>query len=327
MRKKIWFGIFAMGFCLSISCNALSAEKLRVVFPIMGIALSPSWVAVEKGMWRKNGLDVELILLTGGGRVVPALVSGSAQVLLAADTGVIMAIHQGMDLVRLGVTTNSLPSSLFTVPDIQSVRDLKGKVLGVSRGRDASYVRLTKLLRDHGVNSSEDVKFLTIGEGQAARVSALKARIIHGTVLSPPFDMAATKEGLKMLAKLDIPTTGGTITTTTSFLKANRGILVNFLKGYIEGVHFLLRNKDESMKVLSKYLRNPDMTTMGYFYDHVSQRAERGLRPNAESVLFVNDLVAMDDPKAKRLSDKDYWDLSLLDEIQQSGFIDRLYKE
>ena len=81
------------------------------------------------------------------------------------------------------------------------------------------------------------------------------------------------------------------------------------------------------MKVLSKYLRNPDMTTMGYFYDHVSQRAERGLRPNAESVLFVNDLVAMDDPKAKRLSDKDYWDLSLLEEIQQSGFIDRLYKE
>lgn len=270
---------------------------------------------------------MELILLSGGSQVVPALVSGSVQLLIATDTGVTIAILQGMDLVRLGVTTNSLPSSLLTLPGIQSVQDLKGKVLGVSRGRDASYVRLAKLLRDHGIDPSNEVKFLPIGEGQSGRLAALKAKVVHGTALSPPMDFVASKEGFKMLAKLDMPITGGTISTTVTFLRQNRDLLINFLKGYIEGIHYMLGHKDESLKVFSKYLRNPDVATLDHFYDEITHRVERGLRPNPESVRSMINLIAMDDPKAKRLTERDYWDLSLIEQIQQSGFVEQLYKE
>jgi NitT/TauT family transport system substrate-binding protein len=312
---------------LSIAADPLySTEQLRVAYPALAPGSSPLWVPLEKGIWKKHGLDVELILLTGGGRAIPALLSNSIQVLVGSDTGVIQAIAQGADVVRLGVTMNSLGNSLLTNPGIRSVQELKGKVLGIGLGRDASYARLAKLLRDSGLNPTSDVKFLPIGGGQGARLSALKAGVIHGTMLFPPLDLVATKEGLKVLQKLDVPTIGGGINVTAPFLRHNRKALVNFLRGYMEGIHYMITHKQESLEVFAKYFQNPDLTTMAYLYGDVIGRVERSLQPNFESVRFLIDIVAQDSPKAKQLSERDHWDLSLTEEIRRSGFIDQLYK-
>ena len=317
--------VFAL--CLSLPTASLPAEKQRVAYPSLGLALSPSWVTLEKGFWRKYGLDVELILLSGGGKMVPALVSGSVQILLASDPEVTTAIARGVDLTKLGVTTNTFGASLVTQPDIQSIRDLKGKVLGVGRGRDASYTRLVKLLRDNGLNPNDDVKFLAIGQAPSARLQALKAKIIQGTVLSPPLDRVATREGLKLLAQFDAPTPAGGISTTESFLKQNRALIINFLKGYMEGIHYLLTQKEKSLEVLARYLRNPDMSIVGYFYDDIAHRVEKDLRPKPESVRFLNELVALDEPNTRQLGETDHWDLSLIEEIRRSGFVEQLYKK
>src|SRR5262245_62243830 len=142
--------------------TAHAVEKIRVAYPAVAPGSTPSWVTAEKGVWQKYGFNAEPILVSGGARAVPALVSQSVQFLIGSDTGVTTAMLQGIPLARLGVTMNTLGSSLLTQPVVQSVKDLKGKVLGISRGRDASYIRLAKLLRDHGLNPN-DVKFLSIG--------------------------------------------------------------------------------------------------------------------------------------------------------------------
>ncbi|HSK30644.1 MAG TPA: ABC transporter substrate-binding protein, partial [Candidatus Limnocylindria bacterium] len=143
--------------------EAQTVEKFRAAYPAIAPGSTPSWVTAERGLWRKYGFDVEPILVSGGARAVPALIGQSVQFLLGSDTGVTTAQLQGLPVVRLGVTMNNLGSSVITQPNIQSVRDLKGKLLGISRGRDASYVRLAKLLRDHGLNPDKDVKFLSLG--------------------------------------------------------------------------------------------------------------------------------------------------------------------
>src|SRR5262245_62198842 len=150
-------------FCLTLSSPTVhAAEKILVAYPAVAPGSTSSWVTAEKGIWQKYGFDAEPILVSGGARSVPALVSQSVQFLIGSDTGVTTAMLQGIPLARLGVTMNTLGSSLLTQPVVQSVKDLKGKVLGISRGRDASYIRLAKLLRDHGLNPN-DVKFLSIG--------------------------------------------------------------------------------------------------------------------------------------------------------------------
>lgn len=301
-------------------------ERLRAAYPAVAPGSTPSWVTAEKKIWQKYGLEVEPILVSGGARAVPALIGQSVQFIFGSDTGVTTAQLQGIPLVRLGVTMNTLGSSLLTQPSIQSVQDLKGKILGISRGRDASYIRLAKLLRDNGLNPNEDVKFLSIGGGEGGRLSALKAGVIHGTMLFPPLDLIGRNEGLKILQKFDVPTPGGGINTTAALLKQNRPLVVNFLKGYIEGIHYMNRNKDDSLKILQRYFQNSDAAAMSYLYDETTRRLEKDLRAHPESIRFHLEMAALDDLRAAKFSEKDFWDSSVVEEIRRSGFIDQLYK-
>ena len=208
--------ILSVTFCGIPVHAAEKLEKLRAAYPAVAPGSTPSWVTAEKRIWQKYGLEVEPILVSGGARAVPALLGQSVQFLFGSDTGVTTAQLQGVPVVRLGVTMNTLGSSLLTQPSVQSVQDLKGKILGISRGRDASYIRLAKLLRDNALNPNEDVKFLSIGGGEGGRLSALKGGVIHGTMLFPPLDLIGRNEGLKVLQKFDVPTPGGGINTTAA---------------------------------------------------------------------------------------------------------------
>jgi NitT/TauT family transport system substrate-binding protein len=305
---------------------ANAAERLRVAYPAIAPGSTPSWVTADKKIWQKYGLEIEPILVSGGARAVPALIGQSVQFLIGSDTGVTTASLQGIPLARLGVTMNTLGSSLLTQPTIQSVQELKGKVLGISRGRDASYVRLAKLLRDNGLNPNEDVKFLSIGGGEGGRLSALKAGVIHGTMMFPPLDLIGKNDGLKVLAKFDVPTPGGGISTTAVFLKQNRKLVLDFLKGYIEGIHYMINHKPDSLQVLQRYFQNSDTAAMSYLYDETTRRLEKELRANPESIRFHLEMAALDDPRAKQFTEKNFWDSSLVEEIRRSGFIKQLYK-
>jgi NitT/TauT family transport system substrate-binding protein len=326
-RRLTLLGIVAASALWFSASQGRAAEKIRVAYPAVAPGLTPSWVTAEAGIWRKYGLDVETILVSGGARALPALIGNSVQFLIGSDTGVTTARLQGLPVVRLGVTMNTLGSALLTQPNIQSVRDLKGKTLGISRGRDASYIRLAKLLRDHGLNPNEDVKLLPIGGGEGGRLSALKAGVIQGTMLFPPLDLIASNDGLKVLEKFDVATPGGGINTTVALLKQNRAMAINFLKGYMEGIHYMAHHKDHSLKILQRYFNNSDITAMGYLYDETTRRLEKDLRASQESIRFHLDLAALDDPRAAKLSEKDFWDASIVEEIRRSGFIDQLYKK
>jgi len=316
-----------LGVLLSSSSTLWSAETFRVGFPSLATGFAPSWVAADKGIWKKHGLDVELIFLRGGSRTVSALIGGSVDFIIGSDLGVTTAILQGAALTRVGVTTNTLGYSMVTQPGIKTVRDLRGKIVGITPGRDAAYARVVKLLRDNGMDASRDVTFLSVGDGgPAARVAALSSGVIHATMFTPPSDRISEKAGMRILAKIDVANVGGGLNTSTAVLQKSRSQLLRFLRGYMEAIQYLQNNKDESLKIFSKYVRNPDLGIMAYLYDEISSRVERGLRPQADAVRALLDLAALDFPQAKRLSEKDNWDLSLIDEISKSGFLDQLYK-
>jgi len=327
MAAAIILIISALCFILSAVGSSSGAEKLRVAYPTLGPGSTPSWVTHEMGFWKKSGLDVELILLSGGARMLPALISGSVDMILGSDTGVTIANLQGANLVRIGVTMNSLGYSLVTQPAIRSIQDLKGKVLGTGRGRDASYARLVKILSDNGLNPTSDVKFLPIGETPTGRLQAIKSGLVHGAVFTPPLDLVGSRDGLRILHKIDVPTLGGGINTTARLVQQNRKALVTFLRTYMEGIRYMITHKPESLKVFFKYFRNPDSEALAYLYDDTAPRIQKDLRPNPESVRSILDQIAIDDPRAKQLSEKDHWNLTLLDEIQKSGFVDKLYRQ
>jgi NitT/TauT family transport system substrate-binding protein len=306
--------------------SAVAAEKMTVAYATLGPALSPGWVTSDKGIWRKHGLDVDLVYLGGGSRSVPALLSGSIQLFFGSDTAAYVAAIQGAKIVKLGVTMNTLGYFLMTSPDIRSIADLKGKVLGIGLGRDLPYAHLTRILRDNGIDPKTDVKLLPLGGGPGGYISALKAGRVQGSLLIPPNHLVAEKAGLKALTKIDVPTLAGGLNTSQPFLEKNRDTFIRFVKGYLEGIQYMTTNKNESLKTFAKYLQNSDPTVNAYLYDDITSRIEKDLRPTREAIQYMLDLIVLDLPQAQRVSDKDFWDLSLLDEIQKSGFIDQLQK-
>jgi len=319
-----------VSFCIVLAQAVTSwgAELMRVGYPSLATGFAPSWVTSDKGIWKKQGLDVELVFLRGGSRTVSALIGNSVDFIFGSDFGVTTAILQGANLTRVGVTTNTLGYSLVTQPSVKTIRDLKGKVIGITPGRDAAYARVVKLLRDNGMDASKDVTFLSVGDGgPAARVAALSAGVIHATMFTPPSDLISEKAGMKVLTKIDVPNIGAGINTTVAFLQKNRSVAVRFLKGYMEGIQYLKSHKDESLKIFSRYVRNSDLTIMANLYEEIATRVEPGLQPQPEAVRALLDLVALDYPQAQKLTEKDNWDLSLIDEIQRSGFLDQFYKK
>jgi len=323
------FLLIILAFILVIGAAAYcNAETLRVGFPSLATGFAPSWVTTEKDIWKKYGLDVELIYLRGGSRTVSALIGGSVDFILGSDLGVTTAILQGASLTRVGVTTNTIGYSIVTQPNVKTVRDLKGKIIGITPGRDAAYARVVKLLREHGMDAGKDVTFLSVGDGgPAARVAALSSGVIHASMFTPPSDMISEKAGMKILAKIDVANVGGGLNTTLLFLQKSRPQALKFLRGYMEGIQYMKSHKDESLRIFSKYVRNPDLGIMAHLYDEIATRVEPGLRAQPEAVRALLDLAAQDLPQAKRLTGKDNWDLSLIDEIQKSGFLDQLYKQ
>lgn len=319
-----------VSFCIVLlqAAGLWGAELIRVGYPSLATGFAPSWVTSDKGIWKKQGLDVELVFLRGGSRTVSALIGGSVDFIFGSDLGVTTAILQGASLTRVGVTTNTLGYSLVTQPNVKTMRDLKGKIIGITPGRDAAYARVVKLLRDNGMDASKDVTFLSVGDGgPAARVAALSAGVIHATMFTPPSDLISERAGMKVLTKIDVPNVGAGINTTAAYLQKNRPMSVRFLKGYMEGIQYLKSHKDESLKIFSRYVRNSDLTIMANLYEEIATRIEPGLRPRPEAVRALLDLAALDYPQAQKLTEKDNWDLSLIDEIQRSGFLDQLYKK
>jgi ABC-type nitrate/sulfonate/bicarbonate transport system substrate-binding protein len=130
-----------------------------------------------------------------------------------------------------------------------------------------------------------------------------------------------------VLAKFDVPTPGGGINTTAAALKQNRPMVVNFLKGYIEGIHYMNTHKAESLQVLQRYFQNSDANAMSYLYDETTRRLEKDLRASPESIRFHLEMAALDDPRAARFGEKEFWDPSVVEEIRRSGFVDQLYKK
>ena len=294
-----------------------AAQAVRVGYPSLATGFAASWVTADKGIWKKQGIDVELIFLRGGGRTVAALIGGSVDVILGSDLGVITAIVQGANLSRVGVTTNTLGYSIVVQPSIKSIRDLKGKIIGITPGRDAAYARVAKLLRDNGMDPSKDVTYLSVGDGgPAARVAALSTGVIQASMFTPPSDMISEKAGMRILTRLDVANVGGGINTTPQWIQKNRPLALRFLRGYMEGIHYLKTHKDESLKIFSKYVRNPDLGIMAYLYEEISTRAERDLRPAPDALRALLELAALDFPQEKKLSDKDNTDLSLIEEIR-----------
>ena len=301
-------------FVLATNASA-QMQKIRIGYPSFAPGFVVGWIAMESGILKQHGFDAEIIYLRGGQQLVPALMSQSVDIALGSDTGIYSALLEGADLVKIGTTLNSLAFAFAVRPDIKDAAALKGAIVGSSRGRDLAYASLIRAITSLGLSPEKDVKIIPVGAGDQERIQATVGGATAGTVLFPPWEVQAERVGLKILTRSRIPSLNGGINTTKAMLSTKRSVVKGFLRAYREAARYAQTNKERSVQVLQKYLKMPDRSLAEHMYEVTMPHLELGLHPKAEAIQSSLDIVAYASPKAKEAKTTDFWDTSLLKEL------------
>ena len=304
-------------------------EKILVGVPEVSALQSPLFVAIEAGAFKKYGMEVSVVRLPGA-QAIQALVAGSTQFAQGVSSRTVpSSVLAGADTVMIAGITNKFIFTMHSPPQIDSVASLKGKIVGVS-GIGASIDFATRVALKHfGLKPDSDVAIRAIGGGPEI-VSALKAGIIQAGTLSPPSSFRAEKMGFKRLfdmGTLDIEYISGGLGVKRSYMATNRGRVENFLKGMIEGIKIFKTDKNFTIPVLAKYTKLTDSELLeksyAYFRDYFIQVPYPSIRAIKDTLDGLADQI----PKAKGARPEDFIDLSLLREIEASGFVEKLYSK
>jgi NitT/TauT family transport system substrate-binding protein len=295
--------------------------KLKAAYSAESSWSLATWVANDAGLYKKYGLDVDLVLIRSAATITAALIAGETPMIQLGGNGTIQAALQGADTVNVQTLVPIIPQSLVVTPDIKSPEDLKGKRVGVSRFGALSDLVIRRYLRKFGLDPAKDVTIVQVG-GIPELLAAMKAGAISGGSLSPPVVTAAKKAGFKELGdfeSLDYKYPAVAIATTRTFIQRQRPVALNFLRAEIEGIHTIRTQKNFAVNVLKKYMRisDPDILEEGYRY---------GLRfiqprpfPTVEETRAVLEELKRPDAKPEN-----FMDLSLMQELDKEKFFDRL---
>jgi NitT/TauT family transport system substrate-binding protein len=277
-------------------------------------------------LFEKNGLKTELIAITGASPSSSALSRGEIDIDARSPVNAILARLRGLDFTFVAATLNYLDYTIITRQGVNTVADLKGKKIGIVRFGGKTDLLVRYLFRQLGLEPIRDFAMIQVGP-PPARIGALQTGAIDATVLPPGQSYTAVKMGLKTMDIPYAPFLSGIIAVRESFIKEERATLMRFLRAYTEGIHFFLTRKEDSLKILSRAYRNSDMAYIEHLYrTHQQHQIGRKPFPNWEAVKVTLDMMVPDTPEVKKVSAKSLFDLSLLEELDRSGFIDKLYQ-
>jgi NitT/TauT family transport system substrate-binding protein len=302
---------------------------MKVGYSTIAAGQSLVWVTREAGIFKKNGLDVDLIFIGSSTIATQALIARNVPIVVMSGVGALSAVLAGSDLVIVGSTKNEPVLSYFvTSKNITQTAQLHGKRLGVSRIGASSDYFLRYLLKRIGVNPEKDVQIIQVGSSPL-RVTALANGSIDGTVLEIEEMIAAKKLGAHVLldvTNLGIESLNSDIVTTKRYAAESRDTVKRFVKSMVDGLHFFRGNKKFSTEVIAKYSRSADLEKIEQAYQHNAKIYLTKPYPTIKGIRLALEQIGERNPAAKTAPVEQFFDPSFVKELDDSGYIDKLYR-
>jgi NitT/TauT family transport system substrate-binding protein len=287
---------------------------------IFSASQSPTWVARESGYFEKNGLQIELIAFKSGPTATQALIAHDIDILTAGGVEVINADLQGANMVFVAQNVGTFPYTLYVGKHIKNAQALKGGKLAISSFGGPSEFLTRYAVQRLGLDPQQDVTLVQVG---TQRFSALASGSVDGAMIQPPDTLKAREIGLKPL--LDLSDSGlkfpfNNITTRKDILAGNRPKVVNFLKAYVAGLARFHMDRSFTLQVLKKYLRTDEEAVLADTYQFWNKLFPKKPYFEREGVETYFEMA-----KKGNASPEQFFDNSLIAEIDKQGFIDALY--
>jgi len=247
----------AIGLALSLVMfgGNVSAELVRAAYSSANVQFLPAFVSLEKGFYKREGLDIELISVRNAVTAVQALIGNQIHFIFSVGPQM-PSIWEGSDIILLAQQVGRPTFSMVVTPDIHKVTDLKGKKIGVSFG-GSTFAGTKALLELNRMNPDKDVQYVSI-PGSSPKIAAMQQGIIQAALLAPPADYIAVKSGFKRLVNLadvfkDTSFTG--LAATGKTIKENPQFVKRMVRALVRGVYHTRDNPEDAIQVTMKHLR------------------------------------------------------------------------
>ena len=318
--------LFALATLLSLQSPVFGADRIRIGYTSPGPQHGLLWLGDTAGLFKKNNLDLEIIYMPGN-ISAPSLMAGEIQ--FGQMTGALMSPVrlQGGDPVMLVSVQELLDDRLVVRPNIRTAEDLRGKRIAISRFGAASHMRVLNMLPRFGL-TEKDVTFLQIGD-TPARIIAMIGSSVDASSFSPPDHLAAVQAGMRVIlnmAELNIYYQGTGLVATQRFIAKNRDIVRRMVKSYVEAIHIVRTNPELTKRAFVKYRKTRDEKQLEDAYQTLREVVKPKPYPNMESFKTIFKDVSDRIPAAKTADPREFVDITFLQELDKSGYIDGLYR-
>ena len=316
--------ILAWGRLCGLSESA-PLEKIVVSYGSISGTQTPVWVAKERGLFEKHGLDASLIYISGGPRSVMALLGGSVQFVIHSAMPSLEAYLGGADTVLVGSSMNHLDHYLVLHPAITRVQDLRGKVIGISALGSLTDTALREALRVNEI-SEREVAVLAVGD-LSARMIGLQNGSIQGTLLIGAQAAVAVRSGFRLLvdfSKLPLEVATSSILSRRAYVLKNRQTALKFLKAWVESTYLFKANRDVGLAVMRKYTRTDDGEILASIYSRYKDLILSKPEPTIETVKSMVRLI----PRARAGANPEgFIEPRLVKELDAAGFFEEMSKQ
>ena len=325
--------VFAL--VLSILSNILprpilAAPEVVIAYANISARVSPLWIAQEKGFFAKYGVNVQLVYMPGSPVMIATLSTGQIQLANSGGTAALGAAAGGLDLKVIGTFTSRIPFDLVVNPAIKSPKDLKGKRLGVQVIGGTIWMGAMLGLEHLGLEPRRDAIQVVAAGDQTMLIQALEKGTVDATVVDSAFSNSLKQRGFPILVELSktqIPFVSNGIVAKASYLQQQTDSARNTLKGWLEGVAYALspKMKPSVIETIVRHLKtaNPALAEQGY--QDLLQVTDRKPYPSLEGLRNVQRLMKLQNAAVGGLKAENLIDGKLIQELDETGFIDQLY--
>jgi NitT/TauT family transport system substrate-binding protein len=306
---------------------ALAQERARIAWAGSTLAPTPVWVGRDRGFFKKNGIDAEVIAVNSGVTALQALLAKEIELAVISVPSLVASRLGGADTTMIATVVPYFMDQIVVAPGITRPEQLKGKTGGVNRQNTSSDMALRHGLRRIGVDPEKDVRIIAVG-GNPERLAALSRNVIQFSMMGEPFTREAEKAGFKVLidiGTLKIPFHTNGILATESLIKARRPLAEKFTRAMIESIHYIKTDKEGTKAVITANLRVTDPDSLERAYRAYAPIFREAPYPDPDGVKTYLDDLARTNPKAAAADPKSFVDASFVRDLDNSGFIKQLY--
>ncbi|HEY1374698.1 MAG TPA: ABC transporter substrate-binding protein [Candidatus Binatia bacterium] len=292
-----------------------------------GISTDLRRVIERTRLWAKRGLDVRPVYFNSGTTLTQAMLGGH---IIISDSDVPAQINLKvagvMDVSVVAVTINRLEHFFVVRSQIKSAEDLKGKKVAISRFGSASDVTTRMVVRFWKLDPDKDLAFIQSGN-TPTRVAALVTGQVDSALISPDSLHKVLATGccrvFADLSEIPLDYARFGVLMPTAVIKNQRDMARKLVEAYVEGIHIFKTRPELAIEILQKEDGIADPQTAKWIYDRIAKSLREFPIPEPKGIQAAIDSIGT--PKAKTAQAKDFIDSSLLEEIQKSGYVAKLY--